>query len=86
VKHILGQAKNQVKLECRERVFEEGKKLTSDDLKTPLDKIKAEFEAYMAELKPLLGRIEETDRLIDQVVYKLYGLTEEEIKTVKGAS
>jgi len=31
-----------------------------------------------------LARIEATDRLLDQIVYKLYGLTEEEIKVVEG--
>ncbi|MBW2674613.1 MAG: hypothetical protein JRD89_14580 [Deltaproteobacteria bacterium] len=36
-----------------------------------------EYEDSMATLWPLLTRIEETDRLIDGVVYKLYGLTEE---------
>jgi len=36
-------------------------------------------------LKPLMGRIEATDRLIDQIVYKLYGLTDEEIKIVEGS-
>jgi len=36
-------------------------------------------------LKPLMGRIEATDRLIDQIVYKLYGLTEDEIKIVEGS-
>jgi hypothetical protein len=35
-------------------------------------------------LKPLIGRIEKTGWLIDQVVYRLYGLSEEEIKVVKG--
>ncbi len=34
-------------------------------------------------LAPLMGRIEVTDRLIDQIVYKLYGLTEDEIKIVE---
>ncbi|MEA2045925.1 MAG: hypothetical protein U9N48_05310 [Euryarchaeota archaeon] len=33
--------------------------------------------------RSLLTRIEETDRLIDQVVYKLYGLTDEEIGIVE---
>lgn len=37
-------------------------------------------------LKPLMGRIEATDGLIDQIVYKLYGLTEDEIKIVEGSS
>ncbi|MBU3967351.1 MAG: hypothetical protein KKG76_08270 [Euryarchaeota archaeon] len=36
-------------------------------------------------LKPLMGRIEATDGLIDQIVYKLYGLTEDEIKIVEGS-
>jgi hypothetical protein len=32
----------------------------------------------------LVGRIAPTDALIDQVVYRLYGLTEEEIAVVEG--
>ena len=40
----------------------------------------------MAKLKPLLVRIEATDRLIDRIVYKLYGLTDEEIAVVEGRS
>ena len=32
---------------------------------------------------PLRERIEATDGLIDQVVYRLYGLTEEEIRVVE---
>lgn len=34
--------------------------------------------------KELVTRIERTDWLIDQIVYKLYGLTEEEIAIVEG--
>ncbi len=30
-------------------------------------------------------RIESTDSLIDQIVYKLYGLTDDEIKIVEGS-
>ncbi len=37
----------------------------------------------MGKLAPLLMRIEETDRLIDSVVYKLYGLSTEEIDIVE---
>jgi len=33
--------------------------------------------------QPLLARISATDSLIDQLVYKLYGLTEEETKVVE---
>ncbi len=36
----------------------------------------------MATLRPLLARIEETDRFIDGIVYKLYGLIDEEIGIV----
>jgi hypothetical protein len=34
-------------------------------------------------LQPLMGWIEATDGLIDQIVYKLYGLTDEEIEIVE---
>ncbi|MEA2046197.1 MAG: hypothetical protein U9N48_06730 [Euryarchaeota archaeon] len=44
-----------------------------------------EFEDSMATLRLLLTRIEETDRLIDEIVYKLYGLTDEEIGIVEQA-
>jgi hypothetical protein len=33
----------------------------------------------------LEARIAATDRLIDEVVYRLYGLTEEEIAVVEGS-
>jgi len=42
------------------------------------------YESQMATLRPLMERIQRTDELIDQIVYKLYGLTEEEIKIVEG--
>ena len=35
-------------------------------------------------LKPLMTKIDATDTLIDQIVYKLYGLTKEEIRIVEG--
>ncbi len=43
------------------------------------------YNESTGKLKPLMGRIEATDRLIDQIVYKLYGLTEDEIKIVEGS-
>lgn len=48
----------------------------------PQDAIRAELEASVAKLKPILERIELTDKLIDRIVYRLYGLTEEEIAIV----
>ena len=35
-------------------------------------------------LLPLKERLRKTDWLIDQIVYKLYGLSEDEIKIVEG--
>jgi hypothetical protein len=37
-------------------------------------------------LLPLKARLAATDRLIDQVVYRLYELTDEEIAVVEGRS
>jgi len=41
------------------------------------------YEDSMDKLQPLRERIEATDGLIDQIVYKLYGLSDEEIKIVE---
>lgn len=49
------------------------------------EKVKAEFESSVSKLKPLMKKIELTDNLIDQIVYKLYGLTKEEIKIVEAS-
>lgn len=42
------------------------------------------FTKSMSVLDPLKGKIKITDDLIDQIVYKLYGLTTEEIEIVEG--
>jgi hypothetical protein len=42
------------------------------------------YEASLATLLPIKERLAKTDWLIDQVVYRLYGLTEEEIAIVEG--
>jgi hypothetical protein len=39
---------------------------------------------HKSEINQLQTEIEKTDKEIDQMVYKLYGLTEEEIKIVEG--
>jgi len=51
----------------------------------PQERLRAEFDASVGKLKPLMERIAETDELIDQIVYRLYGLTEEEIGIVEGS-
>ena len=48
------------------------------------ESLKFEFTNSLTKLKPLLTRIQQTDELIDQVVYQLYGLTDEEIAIVEG--
>jgi len=52
------------------------------DVQEDIDK---EFSNSMAKLTPLKARIAATDRLIDQIVYRLYGLTEEEIAIIEEA-
>ncbi|MFZ6016137.1 MAG: Eco57I restriction-modification methylase domain-containing protein [Nitrospirota bacterium] len=42
------------------------------------------FNESISVLQPLKAKIEATDNLIDQIVYKLYGLTPEEIEIVEG--
>ncbi len=49
-----------------------------------LDRIKKTYEESLQRVLPLKERLTRTDRLIDQVVYRLYGLTEEEIGVVEG--
>ncbi|GAF68307.1 unnamed protein product [marine sediment metagenome] len=48
------------------------------------DTIAGEFSAAMSVLIPLKARIKVTDNLIDQIVYRLYGLTDDEIAIVEG--
>ena len=55
------------------------------DRRDPLERLRAEWEASMGKLRPLLARITATDRLINLIVYRLYGLTEEEVAVVEGA-
>jgi len=49
------------------------------------ERLKAEFDASVSKLKPVIRRIELTDKLIDRIVYSLYGLTEEEIEIVESS-
>ena len=48
------------------------------------DTIASEFSATMNVITPLKARIKATDNLIDQIVYRLYGLTDGEIAIVEG--
>jgi type I restriction-modification system DNA methylase subunit len=42
------------------------------------------YQAHSPTYRELIDRLEATDRLIDRIVYRLYGLTEEEIMVVEG--
>ncbi len=62
-----------------------GKKLQVDPARRePAETLRAEFEGSMGKLGPLREKIRLTDELIDATVYRLYGLTEEEIGIVEG--
>ena len=61
------------------------KKLAVDPARRELaEALRAEFEGSLGKLGPLRERIRLTDELIDAIVYRLYGLTEEEILIVVG--
>ena len=62
-----------------------GKKLAIDPARRePAELLRAEFEGSLGKLMPLRERIRLTDELIDAMVYRLYGLTEEEVAIVEG--
>jgi hypothetical protein len=67
-------------------VLKKNKKLLAIDpaRREPGEALRAEFEGSVGKLLPLLDRIRQTDELIDAIVYRLYGLTEEEIGIVEG--
>ena len=49
-----------------------------------VERMRNEYEGSLQRVLPLKERLSKTDALIDQVVYRLYGLTEEEIGVVEG--
>ena len=48
-------------------------------------KVVNEWNQLQSEIKDLENKIEATDREIDQMVYELYGLTEDEIQVIEEA-
>jgi hypothetical protein len=66
-------------------VLKKNKKLLAIDpaRREPGEALLAEYEGSVGKLLPLLERIRKTDELIDAIVYRLYGLTDEEIGTVE---
>jgi hypothetical protein len=49
------------------------------------ERLSQEYQASLDKLLPLKGRLAATDRLIDLIVYRLYGLTEDEVAVVEGS-
>jgi len=47
------------------------------------ERLEQEYQASLGKLLPLKARLAATDRLIDLIVYRLYGLTEEEVAVVE---
>ena len=46
--------------------------------------LEKEYQTSLEKLLPLKQQLSATDELIDLIVYKLYGLSEEEIKIIEG--
>ncbi len=49
-----------------------------------LQKVRTYYDEALAKLLPIKERLHRTDWLIDQIVYKLYGLTPENIQIIEG--
>ncbi|MBW1691620.1 MAG: hypothetical protein JRJ70_12890 [Deltaproteobacteria bacterium] len=67
-------------------ILEKNKSKIQANLKTreTFDAIKTEYKRSLSKLLPLKEKLRKTDWLIDQIVYKLYGLSQEEIRIVEG--
>jgi len=68
-------------LRANRRKVGEGANLTARGFQEAVEK---EFNVSFAKLTPLKTRLVASDELIDEIVYRLYGLTEEEVAIVKG--
>lgn len=67
------------------KILEKNKARIQANLKSRelYENIRSEYEKSLSKLLPLKEKLRKTDWLIDQIVYKLYALTEEEIKIVE---
>jgi hypothetical protein len=68
------------------KILKKNKGRTQANLKSRelYENIKSEYGKSLSKLFPLKDKLRKTDWLIAQIVYKHYGLTEEEIKIVEG--
>ena len=67
------------------KTLERSKTIIRINLKSrkPLDTIKSEYEKSLSRLLPFREKLYKTDWFIDQIVYELYRLTQDEIKLVE---
>ena len=67
------------------KILEKNKNRIQANLKIRelFDAVKTEYEKSISKLLSLKERLRQTDWFVDQIVYKLYGLNEEEIKLVE---
>lgn len=72
------------KLSEDEFIDEMGKKKVNTKSRKTREYLEREFNKSIVILKPLLQEIKQTDEEIDQMVYELYGLTDDEIKIIEG--
>lgn len=89
IKNYLGDyQKGEANLNFKEfwKILEKNKTKIQANLKSRelYEALRSEYEKSLSKLLPLKEKLRKTDWLIDQIVYKLYGLTEEEIKIVEG--
>ena len=82
--------KNEVSLPFGEfwKILEKNKARINTNLKSRdlYENIKAEYEKSYSKLLPLKETLHKTDWLIDQIVYRLYGITEDEIRIIEGTN
>lgn len=67
------------------KILERNKAKIQANLKSRelFETVKTEYEKSLSRLLPLKEKLRKTDWLIDQIIYRLYGLTAEEIKLVE---
>ena len=88
IKKYLGdyqKGQNHLPFERYWRILEKNRSRIEANIKSRevFQSIKTEYDNSLFKLLPLKENLRKTDWLIDQIVYKLYGLTEEEVKMVE---
>jgi len=72
--------------DCLLAILQKSHSRTGAGLSDPafINRLRAQYETSLGTLLPIKDRLAKTDWLIDQVVYRLYGLTDDDIATVEG--